>query len=175
MDVPRFKCIDLTPLFLLIPIIPSGWLGDYRDIVLDLNHKDNPFSGKTCIKIIYKAKGSRKAYWAGIMWQYPANNDSVMDAGLNLNGAKKLVFWARGERGGEYLDAVKCGGAIGSYPDSDSAFIRNILLSKDWQKFEIDLTGHDFRYVSGFFSWVASKQKNPQGMTFYLDEIRIEN
>ena len=155
--------------------VPSGWMGDYRDIILNLNHKDNPYSGKSCLKIIYTAKGSRKAYWAGIMWQYPANNDAAIDAGINLQSAKKLTFWARGEKGGETIDSFRLGGAIGSYPDSDSVSVKNIVLSKEWKEYKIDLNGHDLRYISGFFSWVASKYKNPKGLTFYLDEIRIEN
>ena len=153
---------------------PSGWMGDYRDILLNLNHKENAYSGKSCIKITYSAKGSRKVYWAGIMWQYPANNDGVVDAGLDLNSAGKLVFWARGEKGGEIIDSFGLGGAIASYPDSDSVSLSPIVLSREWKKYEIDLRQYDLRYISSFFSWVASKSKNLKGMTFYLDEIKIE-
>ncbi|MCK5708136.1 MAG: hypothetical protein KAI43_10835 [Candidatus Aureabacteria bacterium] len=154
--------------------VPSGWMGDYRDILLNLNYKDNPYSGKSCLKITYTAKGSRKAYWAGIMWQYPANNDGAINSGINLGQAKKVIFWARGKKGGEIIDSFSLGGAIGSYPDSDSVSIKNIVLSKEWKEYEIDLKGHDLRYISGFFSVVASKYKNPKGLTFYLDEVRIE-
>ena len=153
--------------------VPSGWLGDYRDITLNLNHKDNPYKGNSCIKITYTPLGSRKAYWAGIMWQYPANNDGAIDAGLYLNEAKKITFWIRGEKGGEIIDSFKLGGAIGSYPDSDCVGIHNILLSKEWTQYTISLDQRDLRYISGFFSWVASKYHNPQGMTFYIDEVKI--
>ena len=153
--------------------VPSGWLGDYRDITLNLNYKGNPYKGNSCIKITYIPLGSRKAYWVGIMWQYPANNDGTIDAGLDLNGAKKITFWIRGEKGGEIIDAFKFGGAIGSYPDSDIAGIYDILLSKEWEQHTINLDHKDLRYISGFFTWVASKYRNPQGITFYIDEVKI--
>jgi hypothetical protein len=154
--------------------VPSCWMGDYRDIVLVMNWTEMPHSGKTCIKVSYSAEGSRKAYWAGIMWQYPANNDGSIDAGLDLTGARKLVFWARGEKGGETLDTVKLGGLIGTYPDSDSASARKIVLSTEWTRYEIDLKGVNLSYISSFFTWVASKYRNPDGLTFYMDEITIE-
>jgi hypothetical protein len=154
--------------------VPSGWMGDFRDLILDIACKDNPHSGKNCVKTTYTAEGSRSANWAGIAWQFPANNEGSIDGGNNLTGAKKLVFWARGEKGGEVIDAFKFGCTLGAYPDSDSTAVFNVVLTKDWKKYEITLDGLDLSYISGFFGWVASKEHNPRGMTFYLDEISIE-
>jgi hypothetical protein len=154
--------------------VPSGWMGDFRDLTLDIACADTPHSGKTCMKTVYTAEGSRFANWAGIAWQFPANNDGTIDGGLNLAGAKKLVFWARGEKGGEVIDTFKFGCTLGAYPDSDSTAVFNVILTKDWKKYEITIEGLDLSYISGFFGWVASKEHNPSGMTFYLDEISIE-
>ena len=154
--------------------VPSGWMGDYRDIILNLNCKDNPYSGKSCMKITYTAKGTRKAYWGGMIWQYPANNDGTIDAGIDLSGAEKITFWARGEKGKEVIDAFKLGGTLGLHPDSGMAGIFDVVLTKGWKQYEIDLRECDLRYISGFFQWVASKYKNPKGLTFYLDEVKIE-
>jgi hypothetical protein len=153
---------------------PSGWLGDFRDLVVDLNSRKSPRSGDSCIEINYSAEGSKFAYWAGIMWQNPANNAGYIDGGVDLTGARKLTFWARGEKGGEVIDAFKLGGTLGAYPDTDQAGIYQIVLSKEWTQYEIDLSGLDLSYISGVFCWVANRYSNPVGFKFYLDEIKID-
>ncbi|RLD18990.1 MAG: hypothetical protein DRI36_00080 [Caldiserica bacterium] len=150
--------------------IPSGWMGDYGDIKLNENCRENPYSGKTCIKIVYTAKKSQGAGWAGIYWQNPANNWGTVKGGYDLTGSKKLVFYARGEKGGEVAE-FKMGGIQGEYSDTDMATTGPIVLSKKWRKYEIDLTGLDLSYISGGFCWVTSSQDNPEGCTIYLDEI----
>ena len=154
---------------------PSGWLGDYRDIILNLSCTESPFSGENCMEITYTAEGSKFAYWAGMLWQNPSNNAGDIDAGIDLSGAKKLVFWARGDEGGEIVDAFKLGGTLGAYPDTDCAGIYRIMLNKEWTKYEIDLTKCDLSYISGLFCWVANRYNNPEGFKFYLDEIKIIN
>jgi len=149
-------------------------MGDFRDIRFTANWRDNPHSGTTCIKVTYLAKGSRYANWAGVMWQFPPNNCGEYDAGLNLTGATKLTFWARGEEGGEVIDAFWFGGTQGSYPDSGSGGISNIVLKPEWTEYEIDLTGYDLHYMTGLFGWAACRFANPDGYTMYLDDIRYE-
>ena len=96
--------------------IPSGWMGDYKDISLSQDSTDNPNSGSTCIKIKYSNKASNGARWAGICWQQPANNwGDKENAGFDLTGAKTLVFYARGEKGGERIEEFKIGGINGNY------------------------------------------------------------
>jgi len=99
---------------------PSGWMGDYGDIKLNLACTEMPRSGKTCIKITYNAMASQGAGWMGIFWQQPANNWGDKKGGYNLTGAQKLTFWARGAVGGEKIAEFKVGGITGEYPDSDS-------------------------------------------------------
>ncbi|MCK5708129.1 MAG: hypothetical protein KAI43_10800 [Candidatus Aureabacteria bacterium] len=153
---------------------PSGWMGDFRDVVINLNCQENPYSGTSCLEISYTAKGSKYAYWAGMTWQYPANNAGYIDGGLNFTGAKKVTFWARGSNGNEIVDAFLLGGTLGAYPDTDSMGIYQVRLKSEWNKYEIDLTDADVSYISALFCWVANRYSNPQGFTFYLDEIRIE-
>ena len=153
---------------------PSGWMGDFRDIIIDLNCEDSPYSGDSCVRIIYTAEGSKFAYWAGMTWQYPANNTGYIDGGINLSGAKKLTFWVRGDKGGEIIDAFKFGGTLGAYPDTDSVGIYQIMLSHEWTQYEIDLADCDLSYISSLFCWVANRYSNPNGFVIYIDEIRIE-
>ncbi|MBN1522634.1 MAG: hypothetical protein JW928_08895 [Candidatus Aureabacteria bacterium] len=153
---------------------PSGWMGDFRDVIINLNCKESPKDGDSCIEITYTAEGSKYAYWAGMFWQNPANNAGYIDGGIDLTGARKLTFWARGKEGGEVIDAFKLGGTLGAYPDTDSIGIYDVMLSSEWTQYEIDLTGCDLTYISGVFCWVANRYANPEGFKIYIDEIRIE-
>ncbi|RKY34931.1 MAG: hypothetical protein DRP78_05960, partial [Candidatus Omnitrophota bacterium] len=74
-------------------------MGDYGDIKYSEACKDNPYSGKTCIKITYTAEAKQGANWSGIYWQWPPNNWGEKRGGYDLTGAAKLSFWARGEKG----------------------------------------------------------------------------
>jgi hypothetical protein len=154
--------------------IPSGWMGDWGDIKFDAGWKENPYLGTTCIKIIYTGAMSQGARWAGIYWQNPANNWGTVDGGYDLSKAKKLTFWARGEKGGERIEEFKVGGIMGEYSDSDSASIGPVILNKEWTKYEIDLKGKDMSYIIGGFCWATNVDVNPEGAVFYLDEIRYE-
>ena len=70
---------------------PSGWMGDFRDIVINLNSKDNPYSGDSCIEITYTAEGSKYAYWAGMAWQNPANNAGYIEVACGNN---LCIIWS---------------------------------------------------------------------------------
>ncbi len=154
--------------------IPSGWMGDYGDIKFDASSKDDPYLGDTCVKIVYNAKGAQGARWAGIYWQNPANNWGTMDGGYDLSKATKLTFWARGEKGGERIEEFKVGGLMGEFSDSDTAQIGPVVLNPEWTKYTIDLKGKDMSYIIGGFCWSTNSDVNPEGATFYLDEIKFE-
>lgn len=153
---------------------PSGWMGDYGDIKLNLASTEKPRSGNTCIKITYSAKMTQGAGWCGIYWQQPANNWGERKGGYDLTGATKLTFWARGANGGEKIAEFKVGGITGEFPDSDSMSIGPVELSKEWQKYTIDLKDKDLSHMIGGFCWAASKDDNPDGFVLYLDDIIYE-
>ncbi len=154
--------------------IPSGWMGDNGDISYNDGCTERPYSGATCIKIIYGSNVSQGARWAGIYWQSPANNWGDKKGGYDLTGASKLTFWARGENGGERIEEFKIGGLSGQYPDTDTAYLGPVVLTKEWKQYEIDLTGKDLSYISGGFCWSTNVDVNPDGCVFYLDDIRYE-
>ena len=154
--------------------VASGWMGDYGDIKYSEGSKENPYSGKTCIKITYTGEGKQGANWAGMYWQWPPNNWGERKGGYDLSGATKLTFWARGEKGGEQIMEFKMGGLTGTYSDSDSASIGPEELTTAWKKYEIDLTDLDLSYISGGFCWVTNTMANPDGCVFYLDDIQYE-
>jgi len=154
--------------------IPSGYMGDSSDIGIDTSSFDNPYSGTTCIKIVYSNAASQGARWGGVYWQNPANNWGDREGGFDLTGATRLTFWARGEKGGERIEEFKIGGITGLYSDSDIAGIGPVLLTDEWKEYEIDLRGKDLTYISGGFCWATNVDVNPYGATFYLDDIRYE-
>jgi hypothetical protein len=179
---PEGKKVQTMPFFVYADrgfvgnhFIPSGWMGDYGDLKIDQGVTDNPHSGKTSMKVTYTNNASQGARWAGIFWQQPANNwGTAAGAGFDLSKAKKLTFWARGEKGGEQIAEFKVGGIMGEYPDSDSAVIGPIVLNKDWTEYSIDLAGKDMSFVIGGFCWASNIDLNPNGIVFFLDDIRFE-
>jgi len=154
--------------------IVSGWMGDFNDVSFSDVSTDNPHSGASCIKVIYSNKASGGARWAGIYWQNPANNWGNRKGGFDLTGATKLTFWAHGENGGERIEEFKMGGITGEYPDSDAAGIGPVILTKEWKQYTIDLRGKDLSYISGGFCWATNLDVNPDGATFYIDDIMYE-
>lgn len=149
---------------------PGGFMGDGEEgakrIQLNTQWKENCHT-VPCIKVSYEP-GSKG--WAGVYWQYPDGNWGDQP-GRELKGAKSLEFWARGEKGGE-LVSFKVGGINGKkYKDSLESSLGPIELTTEWKRFEIDLGGADTSSVIGAFAWTASKDGNPGGLTFYLDDV----
>jgi len=155
--------------------IPSGWMGDWKDVIFDDAWVGGVSGSKSCIKIEYVAHKSQGLGWAGLYWQYPANNwGGVKDGGRDLRGAKRLVFWAKGEKGGEVISEFVVGGIRGKYFDTTRESLGPVVLTKDWQRYEISLKGNNLKRVSGGFAWTANLKDNPAGATFYLDDVYYE-
>ena len=111
----------------------------------------------------------------GVNWGEHAN------AGVDLRGARRLTFWARGANGGERVEFFAFG--VGNtkapwMPCPDSAkkvSLGYVKLSSDWRKFTIDVSKANLRYVLGGFGWVTSVQENDgRDITFYLDDIQYD-
>jgi len=152
---------------------PSGWMGDFKSIRFSDGWPKNAHSGSTCIKITYDPTKQSAQGWAGIYWQEPANNWGNQP-GFDVTGATKLTFWIRGEKGGEVISDIFVGGIDGVYPDTASVAVGPIDLSTEWEKFEINLEGQDLSSIAGGFGWSTSASENPDGVVFYLDDIRFE-
>lgn len=153
---------------------PSGWMGDMLDIKYSDGWPRNPKRGATCIKVTYLPRSSNNEGWAGIYWQDPPNNWGTELSKYDLTGATKLSFWIRGESGGEIINDIYLGGIEGRYPDSCSVAIGPIELTTEWERYEISLEDQDLSLMIGGFGWSTNLSANPNGCTFYLDEIRYE-
>jgi hypothetical protein len=158
---------------------PSGWMGDGTNgtkyVQIDQVCKINVRPQKqTCIKITY-AVGPMT--WAGTYWlNKPDNWGDKPGDDFSTKSFKRVSFWAKGERGGEVVE-FKAGGVNAdgkSYKDSFEKTIGQVTLEKDWKRYEIDIEGQNLSSVIGIFCWVASEISNPNGLTFYLDDIQYE-
>lgn len=155
--------------------VASGFMPDGKCLTFDDAWMEECHGGKTCIKIVYDTECSQQGQkWAGIYWLNPANNWGKRKGGFNLEGAQMISFWAKGAKGGERIEEFKIGGISGDYPDTDMAVIGPVILTDQWRQYTIDLRGKDLSYVSGGFSWSTNVDVNPNGCTFYLDNIQYE-
>jgi hypothetical protein len=151
------------------PYAWSGYMGDHQWVAVDLHCTDNPHSGVYCMKLQYK---SRKGF-GGVVAQNPHDDWGDLPGGFNLTGATKLTFWARGEEGGEDV-SFKLGilGKDAKFCDSDQAELPDVILTKDWTQYTIDLAGKNLQRIKTGFVWVLAANGKP--VTFYLDDIQYE-
>lgn len=145
---------------------PSGWMGKAEAIKLDPASTDNPHSGKTCLKATFDSSDG----FGGVVWQSPANDWGDANGGMDLSGAKKLAFWARGAKGGEKVE-FKFGIIEKTKPFFDTAAgATTVTLTSEWKQYEFDLKGKDLRRLKTPFVWVLASPG--ESVTFFLDDIR---
>lgn len=157
--------------------VASGYMPTGECLKIDDSWTDNCQEGKTCIRTTYDTVCSNKSRrWAGVYWLNPADNWGDKKGGYNLTGASRLVFWAKGEKGGEQIAEFRVGG-VGinrEFPDSDTATIGPVILSNEWREYTIDLRDKDLSNLAGGFAWIANVDSNPDGCVFFLDDIHFE-
>lgn len=168
------------PLDIGAQFVASGWMGDGEQgemyIKLIQGSKENPHSAPVCIKVIYTTPGPKQ--WAGIYWQNEPNNwGDKPGTSFKGYGYTNVTFWIRGDKGGEIVRFIA--GGIESdgkkYKDSFKVSTGQVVLKKEWTQYNINLKGHDLSSVIGGFAFTVSVSENPEGIVFYLDDIRYEN
>ena len=149
--------------------VPAGWMGDAKAIKLDPASAERPQSGKSCLRCDFNAESG----WGGVTWQNPPGDWGDRAGGYDLTGAKKLSFWARGAKGGEAVTFLF--GTIGKpkkFHDTATGKLDKVSLGKEWQRYEIDVTGKDLSRIKSGFVWTLAAEGQP--VTFFLDDIRWE-
>jgi len=176
----------------------------FSQVAINGSWTNNPHSGATCIRCSFTRVGDNfggfyfmngillgpnapppllpnapAPYFGGAT--IPGTSIAVTDfTGLNLDGASALTFWARGEYGDELIEFFMGGvgrDPIEPYPDSTPRYPpvgTAFVLTKEWQKFTLDLSGLNLTNIMGGFGWVANAPNNPNGAIFYLDDIQYE-
>jgi hypothetical protein len=163
----------------------SGYMGDTGDISMNDAYKAVTHSGNTSIRVAYAAKGRGPnecpypppCKWAGVYWQEPPNNWGTnamwADRGYDLSGYRSLLFWARADKPAT-ID-FQVGGIGNPYGDSlKNPRVVSAKLDSQWHEYRIDLGNADLSHIIGGFAWVTNWDTNPNGCTFYLDDIRFE-
>ena len=143
----------------------TGYMGDAGNLRVDLHCAESPAAGTTCLRVAYAG-----ADWAGLLWQDPVNDWNSAPGGYNLTGAKRLVFKARGAKGGERVN-FQCGLGGGAYPDSGGAKLENVTLTREWKSYSIDLSGARLDCVKTGFGFSFGGQG---ALSFDLDDIQYE-
>ena len=164
-----------------------------ESMVHDMNEnwQEGSYSGSSCIRC---EQITREGDWGGWLFlngylpegsNVPALNDGTVDGqGLNLSGAEKLTFFARGEKGGEQVEFFTCGFGYNSewniptvpFPDSSMKKSTGVVtLTREWTQFSVDLTSADMSSIVCGFGYVLKGNAFGNGeKVFYLDEIRFE-
>jgi len=152
--------------------VASGYPDNYNAVAMDDRCTNNPHSGKTCIKATYKESTGK----GGMIWQSPANDWGDQPGGFDFTGARKLTFWARGEKGGEKANfgfgyLTKDTAKNKKYLDSDTG-TQTVTLTPDWQQYTIYVAGKDLKLIKSAFYW--NVEANGAPVTLYLSTIKWE-
>ncbi len=160
----------------LANFVASGWMGDCQKgppvCTWTPASRTNPHSPPLCVQVTYRPGA---AGWGGIYLQHPPDNWGKLP-GRNLSQYRRLTFWARAD-GDAYVEFKSGGINTDGLPHRDSyeASLGTVQLTSEWRQFTIDLEGCKLSDVIGAFAWVATKASNPNGVTFYIDDVYLEN
>lgn len=151
------------------PYAASGHMGNLGAIKQQLDWKENPHSGSTCLRAEYAAGDQ----WGGVVWQSPPSDWlGEQPGGYDLSQAAALEFWARGGKGGERVTFL-CGlnTTEGTYHDSGKTELANVELTTEWKLYRIPLGSIDRSRIKNGFGWTTAGQEG--GVAFYLDDVRF--
>ena len=164
--------------------------GDYVPPMIE-DSTESPYSGVTCIKASFRSNGPNWGGWYFMNGSLQGNERSpgvnwgdVPNAGIDMRGATKLTFYARGAEGDERVEffalgvgrSAESGVPTTLYPDSSpKASLGYVTLTTSWKRYAIDLAGKNLDYVLGGFGWAtAANQNRNRDITFYLDDIQFD-
>lgn len=179
VPITQFVRTTILPLFKLpravyedgrrSPWVPSGWMGNLDALTVDAECTTDPHTGPTCLEVTYSAPDG----WSGVAWQHPGHQWNDPAGGLDLTGARRLSVAARGRDGGEVIDlGIGLLGRGKVYPDTVRVVLKGVVLTTHWERYTIELEGHDLTQVKSPFFWRLEGQGRP--VTFYLDDVRFE-
>ena len=163
------------------------------DYIYDMNEnwQGDPYSGDSAIEVRVKTAGQSWGGWLFLNGYLPKgetqpklNFGEVQGTGLDLSGASKLTFMAKGAKGGETVEFFTAGlGYDGetnapteAYPDSSpKVTLGFIQLTDQWQQYTISLGSADLSSIGCGFGFVLSGNTSGDAESvFYLDDIRFE-
>lgn len=204
--MPHLRCFTLIASTALVFLsTPSSAVADekvyvYKDANAAENHgvwgnimparaaETNSVLFKTSIAPGYGGEGTaarvtfdlnQPPNWVGLVVPVQQDYWGEWEAdGLDLSKAKKLVFFAKGEKGNEQIQVKAAIATDKQYGDSALIPVTSpwLTLEKDWKRYEIPIAdASQLKRVITPFALIANKSYNPEGrITFYVDEIYYE-
>jgi hypothetical protein len=151
-----------------VTYFPTGYMGNYKGISVDMNYTDQVHSGTKAIKIGYSAKTD----WFGLAFQDPKNDWGDTLGGYEIEGATTFSFWAKANTwnakvsfGFGLIDKDK------KYPDTAKKSI-DVSLSTQWEKYTIKIKREDLSCIRTGF--VLFSNGIGESFEIYLDDIVFE-
>ncbi len=143
------------------PFLPTGRMGDVEDLSVDFDHNHNCHGPPTCIRTRFTNEGR----WAGVVWQYPADNWGK-NPGLNMANTEKVTFWVRSD-----FTGVKAKFGFGMEKIDTTSITKTISIPTKWTKITLPIKGDKTSIISGFWFVLGNAQ---QSTYLYLDDIVFE-
>ncbi len=125
-----------------------------------------------CHQVTYTPPDAGGKGWAGVYWQYPANNWGTKAGYTIPPGANKVSFWAKGAAGGEQVSFLAGGiaGASSAFQDTVKSQVKTTLTT-DWVQYSIDISGQSYTQVIGGFGWTMTAASAGTSGQFFIDGI----
>jgi hypothetical protein len=165
-----------------------AFMGNIYSNVPLMNHRAEGINGSTGIEATVNFNHHN---WGGYFFTVPVFDEGSdkprpgygndKGVGLDLTGAKKLTFYAKGSEGGERVEFFTAGlghgDATSKYPDSSQKVsLGYVSLTTEWKKYEIDVSKRNMSSITCGFGWAASNDQNSgkTSVRFFFDEVRFE-
>lgn len=151
-----------------LPYAPTGYMGNYQAMTVDVHNTEEVHSGTSAIKISYSADYN----WYGLALVDPKNDWGDHLGGYEIEGAKKFTFWAKADN--ENVIATIGFGLIDNnkpFPDTAKKS-KKIKLTTEWKKYSINVKRLDLRCIRSGLVVFAASFGFPQ--TIYIDEVVFE-
>lgn len=149
--------------------VPTRW-GETATTELNPDFKASVRPGDddgVCIRVIYHPA---EEYWGALYWQ--ARKELGVRKPVRLPPGSRITFWARGETGEEEVEFK-----LPAEPSSELLIhSESTRLGTQWKHYELEIGDRAEKPVTGIFGirWECTLDRNPRGLTFYLDDLRVE-
>lgn len=147
---------------------PSAYMGNYKDLEIDMHHKEEVHSGTSAIRIRYNETHN----WYGFGLVDPPNDWGENLGGFDLTGATKFSFWAKASK--KKIKATIGFGLIGkNKPYYDTAKkSKEIILTTKWKKYTIKLKKLDLSCIRSGLVIFSSAFRSHQDI--FIDDVVFE-
>jgi len=149
------------------PYHPTGFMGNYKALSVNVHNKEEVQSGTSSIKISYTDDRN----WYGIGFVDPKNDWGDIAGGYEIIGAQTFSFWAKASTS---MIANIGFGLIGKdkpYPDSTKNSME-VKLSTKWKKYTINVKKLDLSCIRSGLVLFSNSISTPHDI--YIDNVVFE-